>query len=446
MLHQDVIRDSAAIYRKIGWRIMPFLILVFMLSYLDRVNIGYAKLQFSIDLGFSNTVFGLGAGIFFLGYFFFEVPSNLMLRKTGARLTIARIMVLWGLVSAAMALVRSESAFYIMRFLLGVAEAGLVPGVVLYLTYWFPAEKRAQMTAWFLLAIPISGILGAPLSGYIMQSFDQVADLRGWQWMFLIEGLPSVLVGLWALFYLDNGPDSAHWLTADEKAHIRQTLQLESETQRHQGGHAHFWDAFRSGRFWLLTAMYFTSVLGVTGLAFWLPQIIKDLGITDLVSNGQVTAVPYCAAAVVMLLVSRSSDRRAERRWHYALSCLLGAAGLVLSGMALATPVVAVAGLAVAAAGVFASLAVFWSLSTSYLQGTAAVAGIAVINSVANLAGYAGPFAMGVIRDRMHSMTWGLYLIAVCLVGGALLALALPAPRFRRDSESVQPAPPQPAS
>ncbi|HEX7988421.1 MAG TPA: MFS transporter, partial [Duganella sp.] len=407
--------DEAAVFKKVSWRLMPFLILVFMLSYLDRVNIGYAKLQFSAELGFSDTVFGIGAGIFFLGYFLFEVPSNLLLKKIGARLTIARIMVLWGTLSTAMLLVRTEGAFYVLRFLLGAAEAGLVPGVLLYLTYWFPAQRRARTTALFMVAIPISGFIGAPLSGAIMQAFHDTAGLRGWQWMFLIEGVPSIMVGVWAAWYLDDGPERANWLDAGERQLIRQRLAHEAQAAREAGGQHSFWAACASRRFWVLTAIYFCSVLGVTGLAFWLPQIIKDLGVTNLALNGRITALPYIAAAAGMLLVSRSSDRSGERRWHYAASALACAGGLVGAGLSMASPTLAVACLALAAAGVYSGLSVFWCMSTNYLQGAAAVAGIAVINSFANLAGYVGPLTMGILRDRTHNPALGLYVIAAFL-------------------------------
>lgn len=439
-------RDESAVFAKVTRRIMPFLILVFMLSYLDRVNIGYAKLQFTSELKFSDTVFGLGAGIFFLGYFLFEVPSNLVLKRVGARLSIARIMVLWGALSSAMMFVRTETEFYVLRFLLGAAEAGLVPGVLLYLTYWFPANRRARTTALFLVAIPISGFLGAPLSGWIMQTFHDAAGLRGWQWMFLIEGLPSVVVGIWAAFYLDDTPEQAKWLDPGEKQLIHQRLSQEFDAQREAGGQHSFWAAFASKRFWLLTAIYFCSVLGVTGLAFWLPQIIKDLGVANLALNGQITALPYFAAAIGMILVSRSSDRTGERRWHYAGSAIVGAGGLIAAGFSMASPTLAVACLALAAAGIYSGLSVFWCMSTSYLQGSAAVAGIAVINSVANLAGYAGPLTMGVIRDQTHNPALGLFFIAAFLLGCAVLTLTLPSMAAQRKSDAPAVVPPRAAA
>ncbi|NML32294.1 MFS transporter [Paraburkholderia antibiotica] len=416
---------------------MPFLFVVFMLSYLDRVNIGYAKLQFSSELHLSDTVFGLGAGIFFVGYFLFEVPSNLLLKRFGARLTISRIMILWGIASTAMMFVRTETQFYVLRFLLGVAEAGMVPGVILYLTFWFPANRRARMVAIFLAAIPASGMLGAPLSGFLMHTMHEVHGLRGWQWMFLIEGLPSIALGIVAYFYLDDSPADARWLSAGEKRAIEQRLAHEAAVDSHAGGFANLWHALLSARFWALTFIYFCSVVGVTSLAFWLPQIIRDLGVLNFVSIGQLTAIPYVAAAVGMLLVGWSSDRSGERRWHFALSCVAGAVGLVASGMTTLTPALAIAGLALAAAGIYSTLAIFWSMSASFLQGMAAVAGIAAINSISNLGGYVGPAMLGMVRDATGKTEAGLYLIAAGLAVSGLITLTLPRPHVSPTDANV---------
>ncbi|WP_323118491.1 MFS transporter [Burkholderia alba] len=421
---------------KITWRIMPFLFLVYVLSYLDRVNIGYAKLQFTADLGLSNAAYGLGAGIFFFGYFIFEVPSNLLLRRFGARATIARITMLWGALSCAMMFVKSEGAFYVLRFLLGVAEAGLVPGVVLYLTFWFPADRRARMVAVFMAAIPVAGIIGAPLSGYLMSALHDAHGLRGWQWMFVIEGIPSILTGCWALAVLRNSPADAAWLSDDEKHAILARLAHDRAAAAGTGGEHDLRAALRSGRFWLLTLIYFCLVTGNAGFSFWLPQIVKDLGVDDLVANGFVTAIPYLAAGIGMVIVGRSSDLTGERRWHYALSCFTGAAGLVASAALTHSIALAVAGLAVAYIGILSGFGIFWSMATTYLQGTAAVAGIAVINSIANLAGYVSPYALGVIKDATHSVTPGLLLIAAALVAGGLVTLTMP----RADTRRAQPA------
>ena len=417
---------EAAALRKITWRIMPFLFLVYVLSYLDRVNIGYAKLQFTGDLGLSNAAYGLGAGIFFFGYFVFEVPSNLLLKKFGARATIARITMLWGLLSCLMMFVRSETMFYVLRFFLGVAEAGLVPGVVLYLTFWFPSDRRARMVAVFMAAIPVAGIIGAPLSGFLMSALHEAHGLRGWQWMFLIEGIPSILAGFWALAVLRNTPAEAGWLSADEKRVIINRIARENSAAAAAGAEHSLAVALRSGRFWLLTLIYFCLVAGNAGFSFWLPQIVKDLGVTNLVTNGIVTAIPYLAAGIGMILIGRSSDITGERRWHYAVCCFIGAAGLLGSASVTSSIPLAVTGLSIAYVGILAGFGIFWSMSTTFLQGTAAVAGIAVINSIANLAGYVSPYVLGIVKDATHSVTFGLVLIAGALIVGGLVTLMMP--------------------
>jgi len=330
--------------------------------------------------------------------------------------------------------VRSEYEFYILRFLLGVAEAGLVPGVILYLTFWFPANRRAGMVAIFLAAIPASGIIGAPLSGFLMNLLNDWNGLAGWKWMFLLEGIPSVLVGLAAYWYLDNGPEQANWLTTAERSIVKERLDYETKAQIDVGGHVKVWTALGSLRFWALTVIYFGSVMGVTGLAFWLPQIVRDLGVTNLVSNGLITSLPYIAAAIGMLIVGWSSDRTGERRWHYAISSLVGGLGLVVAGTSSASnPTLSVIGLALAAAGIYGGLAIFWSMSTSFLQGVAAAAGIAVINSISNLGGFVGPQMIGIVRDATHRTDFGLYFIAVFLVLSGAITLSLPKPVVRLD-------------
>jgi D-galactonate transporter len=428
---------EAAAIRKITWRIMPFLFLVYVLSYLDRVNIGYAKLQFTGDLGLSNAAYGLGAGIFFFGYFVFEVPSNLLLKKFGARATIARITMLWGLLSCLMMFVRSETMFYVLRFFLGVAEAGLVPGVVLYLTFWFPSDRRARMVAVFMAAIPVAGIIGAPLSGFLMSALHEAHGLRGWQWMFLIEGIPSILAGFWALAVLRNTPAEAAWLTDDEKRVILARISRENAAAAAEGAEHSLSIALRSGRFWLLTLIYFCLVTGNAGFSFWLPQIVKDLGVTNLVTNGFVTAIPYLAAGIGMILIGRSSDVTGERRWHYAVCCFIGAAGLLGSASVTNSIPLAVTGLSIAYIGILAGFGIFWSMSTSFLQGTAAVAGIAVINSIANLAGYVSPYVLGIVKDATHSVTFGLVLIAGALIVGGLVTLMMPRVRVQHAATTV---------
>ena len=414
---------ETATYNKVGWRLIPFLLLCYVVSYLDRVNVGFAKLQMLQDLKFSETVYGLGAGIFFLGYFLFEVPSNVILHRVGARIWIARIMVTWGLISAGMMFVSSATSFYVLRFLLGVAEAGFFPGIILYLTYWYPAERRARMTALFMSAIALSGVIGGPLSGWIMHSFGGVAGLKDWQWLFVLEGLPSVLIGIATFFYLDDRIDHAKWLTADEKALLERNIVVENASKQDLSIKAVFADP----RVWLMSLIYFSFVMGLYGVSFWLPTIIKATGVKDALQIGLLTAIPYGCAVVAMILVSRSADRTRERRWHIAVPALLGAVGLVLSVLWGQSTVLAMAALTLATMGILTTLPLFWSLPTSFLAGAGAAAGIALINSLGNLAGFVSPFAVGWLKDMTQSTNAGMYLLAVSLVLGAMLTLSVPA-------------------
>ena len=414
---------ETATYNKVGWRLIPFLLLCYVVSYLDRVNVGFAKLQMLQDLQFSETVYGLGAGIFFLGYFLFEVPSNVILHRVGARIWIARIMVTWGLISAGMMFVTSATSFYVLRFLLGVAEAGFFPGIILYLTYWYPAERRARMTALFMSAIALSGVIGGPLSGWIMHSFGGVAGLKDWQWLFVLEGLPSVLIGIATFFYLDDRIDHAKWLTAEEKALLERNIVVENASKPDLSIKAVFADP----RVWLMSLIYFSFVMGLYGVSFWLPTIIKATGVKDTLQIGLLTAIPYGCAVVAMILVSRSADRTRERRWHIAVPALLGAVGLVLSVLWGQSTVLAMAALTLATMGILTTLPLFWSLPTSFLAGAGAAAGIALINSLGNLAGFVSPFAVGWLKDMTQSTNAGMYLLAVSLVLGAMLTLSVPA-------------------
>ena len=414
---------EAATYKKVGWRLIPFLLLCYVVAYLDRVNVGFAKLQMLQDLQFSDTVYGLGAGIFFIGYFLFEVPSNVILHRVGARVWIARIMMTWGVISAGMMFVESVTSFYVMRFLLGVAEAGFFPGIILYLTYWYPAARRARMTALFMSAIALSGVIGGPLSGWIMQSFAGVGGLKGWQWLFVLEGLPSVVVGFATLFYLDDSIDGAKWLTSPEKELLKRNISLDNASKQHLSIGA----VFKDGRVWLLGLIYFSFVMGLYGVSFWLPTIIKATGVKDAFQIGMLTAIPYGSAVVAMIFVSRSSDRTGERRWHIAVPALLGAVGLVLSVTWGQNTVLAMTALTLATMGILTTLPLFWSLPTSFLAGAGAAAGIALINSVGNLAGFVSPFAVGWLKDMTQSTNAGMYLLAVSLVVGALLTLSVPA-------------------
>jgi D-galactonate transporter len=409
-----------AVFRKVVLRIVPFLMLCYVVSYLDRVNVGFAKLQMSADLGFSEAAFGLGAGLFFIGYFLFEVPSNVLLQKVGAKVWIARIMITWGLVSGAFMFVNNETVFYILRFLLGVAEAGFYPGVILYCTYWFPAHRRAKVIAMFMSAIPIAGIFGNPLSGWIMGRLDEVGGLGGWQWMFVLEAIPALLVGIATLFYLDNSVRSARWLSEDEKVVVERAIAADSA---HKDVHGRVLDAFKEPRVWLMCLIYFFFVMGQYALTFWMPTFVQSTGIEGALAIGVLSAIPYLAALVAMNLFGRSADRRRERRWHLVIPSLMGALGFSLASMWAGSTALSLVALSIAAAGVLTCAPLFWSLPTSFLGGTAAAAGIAVINSVGNLAGFVSPFMIGAIKDRTGSTQIPMYVLALALVAGAVAVL-----------------------
>jgi D-galactonate transporter len=411
-----------ATYRKVAWRLTPLLLLCYVVAYLDRVNVGFAKLQMAADLNLSDTVYGLGAGIFFFGYFLFEVPSNIILHKVGARVWIARIMITWGIISALMMFVTTPAMFYVMRFLLGVAEAGFFPGVILYLTYWYPARRRGRMTTFFMTAIALSGVIGGPVSGYILKAFDGANGWHGWQWLFLLEGIPSVLVGLLVLFKLDDRIDGARWLSDDEKALLARNIRAEEAGKTHPPLGA----VLASPRVWLMGSIYFSFVMGLYGIGFWLPTIIKATGVTDALKIGLLSAIPYAAAVVAMIVIARSADRRGERRWHVALPAALGALGLVLSVVWAHQTALAMLGLTLATMGILTTLPLFWSLPTAFLGGAAAAAGIALINSVGNLAGFLSPYLIGWLKQVTASTAAGMYMLAAFMVLGGLLALSVP--------------------
>jgi len=411
--------DEDALYAKVTWRLIPFLYLCYVAAYLDRVNVGFAKLTMASDLRFSDTIYGLGAGVFFLGYFLFEVPSNLLMHRIGARLTMARIMILWGLISASTMFVSSPEMFYAMRFLLGMAEAGFFPGVVLYLTYWYPAQRRGRAQTLLVTGVAVAGVLGNPVSGWIMESTHGAHGLQGWQWLFLLEGLPSVVLGLLAFRYLDNSVAEARWLTPDERAVLTANIDKEAaEKSTTDAMHA-----LRDGRVWLLALIYFCLASGLYGVNFWLPTIVKGMGITDLEQIGLVSAVPWLAAAFAMVAVARSADLRRERRYHVAVPALLGAVGLAASVPLAGHPAAAIAALALGTCGLLSSIPLCWSLATAFLGGAGAASGIALINSFGNLSGFAAPYLMGFIRERTGSTDLAMYTLAAVLVLGAVLVL-----------------------
>ncbi len=414
---------EAKTYAKVDRRLLPFLFLCYILAYLDRVNVGFAKLQMLQDLSLSDVAFGTGAGIFFVGYFLFEVPSNLLLKKFGARTWIARIMVSWGILSSAMMCVKSEWAFYAVRFLLGVAEAGFFPGIIFYLTLWYPSRLRSTRTAWFVSAIAVSGVLGSPISGLIMDGLSGVLGLAGWQWLFLVEGLPSVLVGIWVWFYLDSDIAQAKWLRAEEKALLVRNLDVE-DRHKHQ---VKVRDAFKSGRVYALCAIYFTLMIGLYGISFWLPSIVKAMGVRGYLEVGLITAIPYAVAVVGMVFLSRSSDRTGERRLHYVFNVTAGSLGLALSAVFRNHPVLAIVFLAIGTLGVIGSMPIFWPVPSTFLAGTAAAAGIGIVNSVGNLGGYVGPNIPVWMKGYSADPSVSLYVIAGVLLIGALIAfIAIP--------------------
>ncbi|MEO8449410.1 MAG: MFS transporter [Gemmatimonadota bacterium] len=430
-----------AVYRKVGRRLIPILFFCYIVAYLDRVNVGFAKLQMATDLGFSDTVYGLGAGIFFIGYFVFEVPSNLILQRVGARRWIARIMIMWGILSAATMFVRSETSFYVMRSLLGAAEAGFFPGVILYLTYWFPRARRARMTAAFMTAVAVAGVVGGPVSGWILARLGGEFGLHGWQWLFLLEGLPSAIGGIVVFLYLTDDPAEAHWLSPPEKALLLSRL-AEDDQARKAGGEPNetLMDAFRHPKVWMLCVVYFGLAMALYGISFWLPQIIKDSITTDPVAIGLISAIPWAVAAAAMVLNGIHSDVTGERRWHVTLPAVAGGLGLAVSAIPGIGGWGGVAALTIATSGALSALSCFWSLPTAILSGTAAAAGLAWINSVGNLAGYVSPFAVGKIRDATHTMLPALIMLSLSLGVSAVLTLLLN--KVGRSSPGERPAGP----
>ncbi|ARP94570.1 MFS transporter [Bordetella genomosp. 13] len=414
--------EEDRVYRKIGWRIVPFLVLCYVVAYLDRVNVGFAKLQMLQDLSLSDTVYGLGAGIFFIGYFIFEIPSNIILHRVGAKVWIARIMITWGVISAAMMFTNSATMFYVLRFLLGVAEAGFFPGIILYLTYWYPNARRGRITTFFMMALPLSGLIGGPVSGWIMDTFHGQHGLSGWQWLFLLEGIPSVVVGILVLFLLDDRIDKARWLTDSEKALLTRNIQAEERVKEDPPIRA----ALAKPRVWAMALTYFSFVMGLYGVGFWMPTLIKGTGVQSPLMIGLLTAIPNLFAVIGMFLISRNSDRTRERRWHIAVPALCGAAGLVMSAVWGGNTALAMLALTVANIGICTILPLFWSQPTAVLGGTAAAAGIALINSVGNLAGFVSPYLVGWLKDLTGTTNTGLYVLAASLTLGALIALSQP--------------------
>ena len=419
------------VLRKAAWRLFPFLGLLYVACFLDRVNVGFAALTMNQDLGISDVAYGIGSGIFFIGYFFFEVPSNVILARVGARVWIFRIMITWGLVSMAMAFAQGERSMYVLRFLLGAAEAGFFPGIVFYLTRWFPAASRGRFMAMFLAAIALANIIGAPVSSLIL-GMDGVHGLHGWQWLFLIEGLPALLLAFAVLAYLPDSPEKARWLTTEEARLIAWRL-----AQDPPGDHDALWPMLRDTRVWLLALPDFGIILALYGVGLWLPQIVKGLGFTNL-QTGFIVAIPYMLSVVAMLAWGASSDRRGERRWHIAAAALFAASALVVTAW-MGTHLLSVLALTLAVVGIYAAITVFWTLPSSFLSGTAAAGGIALINSIANLGGFFGPYLMGSLKQSTGNYSLGFLVLAAGLTLAALLVLVAPRSVMVRSSPLSSP-------
>ena len=421
---------------KVSWRLVPFLMLCYFIAYLDRVNVGFAGGPMSKDLGFSASVFGGAAGIFFIAYFFFEVPSNLALDRIGARVWIARIMFTWGLVAGAQAFVRGETSLYAVRLLLGVAEAGFFPGIIFFLTLWFPAAYRARIIGWFMFAIPISTVIGAPISGALL-NLDGWMGLRGWQWMFIVEAVPSLLLSFVVFLYLTDRPANALWLNSDERQWLRNRLAAEAATRERHGA-ASWLKSMLDLRVLALGLVYMALNIPQYGLSFFLPQIVKAFGITN-VQAGFVTSLPYAVGAVSMVLWSRHSDATKERKWHTIIPFLAMVVGLLAAAYS-PTPTLKMLSICVAGFGFFAVLPVFWTLPTAFLSVGGAAAGIAAVNSIGNLGGYFGPKTFGYLKDTHGEFASLVFLAVSALIGAVIVYVMGHNPALERPTEGVRAA------
>ncbi|ROL68799.1 MFS transporter [Pseudomonas chlororaphis] len=412
-----VARDRT--HSTITWRLMPLLLICYLFAHLDRINIGFAKMQMSADLNFSDTVYGFGAGLFFIAYALFGVPSNMALDRVGPRRWIATLMVVWGALSASMFLIDSATGFYVLRFLLGVAEAGFFPGILVFLNRWYPADRRAQITALFAIAVPMAGVIGGPLSGGILESFHDVASLRGWQWMFVIEGVPVILLGLVVLKCLPDSFETVSWLAPQQKQQLRE--QLNNEEQRKSI--TSFAAILKNPQVWLLVAVYFAVMLAVNTLAFWMPTLIHSAGIGSDGKVGLLSAIPYLGGCFFMIGCGRSSDRHRERRWHLCVPLLMAAAGIAIAGLIPTNPTMVLGGLILAGMGACAALPMFWQLPPAFLSNRTQAAGIALISSFGSIAAFFAPYLIGWMRDTTQSASLALYLLALLIALGGFLVL-----------------------
>ncbi len=410
---------------KVRRHLLPFLFLLYIVNYMDRINVGFASLRMNHDLGLSDRVFGVGAGLFFIGYFIFEIPSNLILARVGARTWISRIMITWGLVAIAMMFVRGQRSFYALRFLLGAAEAGFFPGVVLYLGWWFPERERARAIALFMTATAIAGIVVGPISGALLMMHGFLG-IKGWQWLFAMEGFPAIVLGLVVAFWLPDRPDEARWLSASEGGALTENLARE-RALRDTGAHHTLGEGLLDARVWLLAAIYFGFVMGVYGVNLWLPRIVGSFGLGSDLAIGVLTAIPSVAAAICMVQVGRVSDRSGERRRYLVLALTVGALGLLLSAITgnLYLELVAIS---ISFAGISSALGPFWAIPNLFLGGAAAAGGIALINSLGNLGGFVGPTLMGYMKQTTGGFAGGLALLALGIAGAASLSMFVPRP------------------
>ncbi len=426
--------SAEATYRRITWRLMPFILLAYIANYIDRVNIGIAQLSLRTDLGFSEQVYGIGVGLFFVGFILFEVPSNVLLDRFGARRTLMRIMVGWGLVSCLTMFVSTPAEFYAARILLGMAEAGFFPGILLYLTYWYPSVRRTRMTAVFFLGLPLSGIIGSPISGWIMHAMPGVGGLRGWQWLFLLEGLPSVLLGVAALFVLRDRPEDASWLSPAEKALVAADLAAEQRTKGHVG-RGSVLQALRDPRVYVLGLVGCGTYTLANAVSFWTPLIISASGVRSVLNVGLLAAIAPLVGVVAMLVVGWHSDRTLERRWHAACAEFAAAAALVGLSFVSGSPWLAVALITVMTAGHYCGLTVFWSVPSVYLSDRAKAAGIGVVTALGSVAAALSPTLMGVIRVQTGSLGLGLQIsAAIVTLGGLVLLVGVPARVLREGA------------
>lgn len=421
-----------AVYRKIARRIVPFLFICYVVNFIDRVNIGFAKLQFLHDLNLNDAVFGVAAGMFFIGYVMFELPSNLYLARVGVRKTLLRIMVLWGALTVLLMFVQNATGLYVLRFLLGAAEAGFFPGAVFYLTYWFPNRQRGRIISLFIMAIPLGGMIGGPLSGWIMSHLHETLGLRGWQWLFLIEGVPAIALGIMAMLYLDDRPADARWLSDAEKRQVQDALEADRRQRPGQDiPPARLRDVLCNPRIQILSFVYFCIFMGLNTVAFWIPTLLRQVGVHSIADIGWLSGAISVCAAIGIVLVGRSSDSRMERRWHTAVCGLLVSTSFLLLPFAAHSIAFTMLLLIVAAVCIYSVLTIFWTIPTAYLEGAGGAAGgIATITGIGAIGGAVSPSLVGLLKTHTGSLYAGLAVVGVLLaLGMIVLLLAVPAPR-----------------